>query len=72
VDFKFLFRSFVEHTRRLLSKRLIRVVERTLDGAKRNVGVSRLLEILLEFPFSPIIVRVRLVLCQGLVFTLHV
>ena len=51
MDFKFLFRSFVQHTRRLLSGRLIRVVELTRDGAKWNAGVSRLLEILLVFHF---------------------
>ena len=62
MNFKFYFRAFVEHILRLLSGRLIRVVEVTQDGAKWNVGVSRLLEILLVFSFSPIIVRVRLAL----------
>ena len=72
MDFKFYFRSFVEHTWRLRSGRYIRVVEVRQDGAKWNVGVSRLMEILLVFSFSAIIVRVRRVLCQGLVFALHV
>jgi hypothetical protein len=51
---------------------LIRIVELTEDLAKWSVGVSRLLEILLVFSFSLNIVRVRLELCEGLVFALHV
>ena len=51
MDFKFSFQSLVEHTRRLLSGRLIRFVELTRDGAKWNAGGSRLLDILLVFLF---------------------
>ena len=51
---------------------LIRIVELTEDLAKCSIGVSRLLEILLVFSFSLIIVRVRLGLCEGLVFALRV
>jgi len=47
VDFKFLFRSIVEHTQCLLNGLWIRVVELARDGSKWNVGVSKLLEILL-------------------------
>jgi len=72
MDFKFQFRSFVEYTRLLLSGRLICVVELKQDGAKWNVGVNRLLEILLVFSFTSITVKVRLVLGQGLVFAMHV
>jgi len=46
----------------MLSGRFIRILELTQDGAKWNVGVSRLLEMLLAFSFSSIIVRVRFVL----------
>jgi len=71
VDFKFLFRSFVEDTRRLLSGHLIRFVELTRDGAKWNAGGSRLLEILLVFLFLQLLCEsglyfVKALLCVAL------
>ena len=49
VDFNFLFQSIVAYTRRLLSGCWICIVEVAWDGAKWNVGVSGLLEILLVY-----------------------